>query len=165
MIKKAKRLTEIDSMSYGIDVILVNEDDLISPSFNEFAAFLQPVADHLKLNKEVCIKIVTNDESQFLNSTYRQKDKPTNVLSFPSEIPDFVDSPLLGDLAICVDVVEKEAENQKKTAKDHWAHLTIHGCLHLLGYDHIEDVEAEAMESLEIELLALLGITSPYAIT
>ena len=149
-------------MSYGIDVILVNEDDLSSPSFDEFATFLQPVANHLKLNKEICIKIVTKEESQFLNNTYRQKDKPTNVLSFPSEIPEFVESPLLGDLAICESVVKQEAQEQKKAVNDHWAHLTIHGCLHLLGYDHIEDDEAEAMESLEVEMLAKLGIASPY---
>lgn len=149
-------------MPYGIDVALVNEDDVSSPSFDEFAAFLQPVADHLKLNKEICIKIVTKEESQYLNNTYRQKNKPTNVLSFPSEIPDFVDSPLLGDLAICESVVKKEAQQQNKAVFDHWAHLTIHGCLHLLGFDHIENDEAEAMESLEIMLLTKLGIASPY---
>ncbi|WP_154223716.1 rRNA maturation RNase YbeY [Marinicella rhabdoformis] len=149
-------------MSYAIDVILMNEDDLSSPSFDEFAAFLQPVANYLELNKEICIKIVSAEESQFLNNTYRQKDKPTNVLSFPSEIPDFVGSPLLGDLAICADVVLQEAQEQNKSVKDHWAHLSIHGCLHLLGYDHIEDEEAETMERLEADLLAELSISDPY---
>ena len=149
-------------MSYAIDVVLVNEGDLDSPSFSKLAAFLQPVADHLKLNKEICIKIVDAEESQYLNKVYRGKDKPTNVLSFPSEFPDFVESPLLGDLAICASVVVKEAQTQNKIENHHWAHMTLHGCLHLLGYDHIEDDEAEVMESLEVALLGLLGIANPY---
>ena len=147
-------------MPYAIDVILLNEDDLTSPSFDDFAVFLQPIADHLKLNKEVCIKIVSVDESQYLNNSYRQKDKPTYVLSFPSDIPDFVDSPHLGDLAICADVVSKEAQEQSKMPNDHWAHMTIHGCLHLLGYDHIEEDEAEEMEALDQNDLRQTAIVS-----
>lgn len=149
-------------MTYTVDVILVNEDELNSPSFDQFSAFLQPIADHLKLNKEICIKIVSSEESQLLNNTYRAKDQPTNVLSFPSDIPDFVESPHLGDLAICADVVSKEAKEQKKNTHHHWAHMTLHGCLHLLGYDHIEDDEAELMEALEVTLLKQLGIGDPY---
>ena len=75
-------------MSYAIDVVLVNEGELDSPSFTELASFLKPVADQLELNKEICIKIVETEESQYLNNAYRGKDKPTNVLSFPSEIPE-----------------------------------------------------------------------------
>jgi probable rRNA maturation factor len=92
------------------------------------------------------------------------KDYATNVLSFPADVPDeFLDIPLLGDLVICVAVVEREAAEQGKELEAHWAHLVIHGCLHLLGYDHIDDDEAEEMEALERTLLAELGHPDPYA--
>ncbi|MCB1605300.1 MAG: rRNA maturation RNase YbeY, partial [Xanthomonadales bacterium] len=87
---------------------------------------------------------------------------PTNVLSFPLELPECVESELIGDLAICADVVEKEALEQNKPLLNHWAHMTIHGCLHLLGYDHVDEQEAEEMESLEVKLLAKLNIPNPY---
>ncbi|MEE4244633.1 MAG: rRNA maturation RNase YbeY, partial [Kangiellaceae bacterium] len=99
------------------------------------------------------------------NSQYRQKDKPTNVLSFAADIPNYIESDLLGDLAICAVVVEQEALVQNKKLSDHWAHLTVHGCLHLLGYDHIEDSDAEKMEALEVTALRKLGIDDPYLIT
>jgi probable rRNA maturation factor len=115
---------------------------------------------------EITVRIVDAAESRDLNREYRDKDKPTNVLSFPSEIPDFVlaelDSAPLGDLVICAPVVAAEAVEQGKAAGDHWAHLTVHGVLHLLGHDHIEDAEAEAMEAMEIRALAALGIANPY---
>lgn len=145
-----------------IQLDFINEDNLPVPDADQFQNWLNRIAKKLNISGEVCIKIVDKTESRDLNSTYRQKDKPTNVLSFPSEIPDFVDSNHLGDLAICAPVVEEEALEQNKSINNHWAHLTIHGCLHLLGYDHIEDTEAEAMEALEIELLAELGIENPY---
>ncbi len=145
-----------------IQVDLINEDKLPAPDIDQFQNWLHQVAKKLDTKGEICIKIVDQAESRDLNKTYRQKDKPTNVLSFPSEIPDFVVSTHLGDLAICAPIVEQEARDQNKAIIDHWAHLTIHGCLHLLGYDHIEDTEAEAMEALEIELLDKLGISNPY---
>jgi probable rRNA maturation factor len=105
-------------------------------------------------------------ESQELNHQYRGKNKPTNVLSFPFEIPEHlpegVEIELLGDLIICAPVVEREAQEQNKALLAHWAHMTLHGCLHLLGYDHIEDKEAEEMESLEIEILQKMGFPNPY---
>lgn len=149
-------------MQHQIDVILINEGDIKAPSFGDFAAWLKPLAEYFEINKELCIKIVESRESQQLNQTYRGKDKPTNVLSFPSEIPEFIESPHLGDLAICADVVIKEALEQGKSVQHHWAHLTIHGCLHLLGFDHVEDDEAEAMEATETKLLAQLNIADPY---
>ena len=86
------------------------------------------------------------------------------MLSFPADVPDdLLDIPLLGDLVICVEVVEREAKEQGKALEAHWAHLVIHGCLHLLGYDHIDDDEAEEMETLEQTLLAELGHPDPYA--
>ncbi len=111
---------------------------------------------------ELSIMVVSEQVSQTLNSQYRDKDKPTNVLSFPADIPDFVESPLLGDLVVCAPIVEQEAQQQNKTSYHHWAHMTIHGCLHLLGFDHIEDADAEEMESLEIKVLHELGIDNPY---
>lgn len=141
---------------------LINEDNLAVPDYDQFKIWLDQVAKKLNVSGEICIKIVDETESQYLNNTYRQKDKATNVLSFPAEIPDFVESAHLGDLAVCAPIVEQEAEQQKKAVKNHWAHLVIHGCLHLLGYDHIEEDEAEEMEALEIKLLAELDIGNPY---
>lgn len=154
--------TAKQAMIHQIDVVLINEGEIPAPSFEQFATWLQPLADHLSIDKELCIKIVHREESQFLNNYYRDKNKPTNVLSFPSDLPEYIDSPHLGDLAICADVVEQEAQDQGKASEHHWAHMTIHGCLHLLGYDHIEADEAEVMEALEVELLAQLGMADPY---
>lgn len=111
---------------------------------------------------ELTIRIVDEAESQELNHEYRGKDKPTNVLSFPFEAPAHVPIPLLGDLIICKQVVEREATEQDKTLTAHWAHMIVHGCLHLLGYDHIEDDEAEEMESIERVVIAELGFEDPY---
>ncbi|WP_323845165.1 rRNA maturation RNase YbeY [Microbulbifer magnicolonia] len=112
---------------------------------------------------ELTVRIVDEDESRQLNCQYRGKDKPTNVLSFPAELPEDLDLPLLGDLVICAPVVAQEAEQQRKEPPAHWAHMVVHGTLHLLGYDHIEDADAEVMERLETGLLAGLGFADPYA--
>lgn len=112
---------------------------------------------------EIAIRIVDVAEGQALNRQYRGKDYATNVLSFPAELPPGVNLPLIGDLAICAPVVAREAAEQGKRPRDHWAHLTIHGTLHLLGYDHLEDAEATTMEALETRILAGLGIADPYA--
>ncbi|MFC6632662.1 rRNA maturation RNase YbeY [Microbulbifer taiwanensis] len=112
---------------------------------------------------ELTVRIVDEDESRQLNSQYRGKDSPTNVLSFPAELPDDLDLPLLGDLVICAPVVAQETEEQHKALPAHWAHMVVHGTLHLLGYDHIEDSDAEVMEKLETGLLAGLGFADPYA--
>lgn len=111
---------------------------------------------------ELSIKIVDEREGAELNQRYRGKTGPTNILSFGIELPAELKSPLLGDLVICGPVVLKEAHEQNKPATHHWAHLVIHGCLHLLGFDHGEESAAEEMESLEITLLANLGIKNPY---
>ncbi len=111
---------------------------------------------------ELTIRIVDEAESQELNFEYRGKDKPTNVLSFPFEAPAHVPIPLLGDLVVCKQVVEREAIEQGKTLTAHWAHMIVHGCLHLLGYDHIEDEEAEEMEGIERVVMADLGFDNPY---
>lgn len=111
---------------------------------------------------ELTVRLVNSDESQQLNNQYRMKDKPTNVLSFPFEVPEGMELNLLGDLVICASVVEQEAKVQNKGLFDHWAHMVIHGCLHLLGYDHINDTDAEEMEALEVKILAKLSISNPY---
>ncbi|HCR4095248.1 TPA: rRNA maturation RNase YbeY [Providencia rettgeri] len=150
----------------GIDIILdlqiacENPDGL--PSEALFERWLAAVLPKFQAQSEVTIRIVDEAESHHLNLTYRGKDKPTNVLSFPFEVPPEIELPLLGDLIICRQVVEQEAIEQQKSAEEHWAHMVIHGCLHLLGYDHIEDDEAEEMESLETEILAELGYDDPY---
>ena len=120
-------------------------------------------------DSELTIRIVDEAEGRDLNRDYRGKDYATNVLSFPADPPEgpdgepLLDIPLLGDLVICAQVVEREAAEQGKSPQAHWAHLVIHGCLHLLGYDHLEDAEAEEMEGLERQLLAELGHPDPYA--
>lgn len=111
---------------------------------------------------EVTIRIVGAEESQALNHRYRGRDCPTNVLSFPFEAPAGITVPLVGDLVICAPVVESEARAQNKTLAAHWAHMVVHGMLHLQGFDHIEDEDAEAMEALEVRLLAQLGFGNPY---
>ena len=111
---------------------------------------------------EVTVRLVDEAESRELNLTYRGKDKPTNVLSFPFEAPPGMELPLLGDLVICRQVVEAEAVEQHKPLMAHWAHMVVHGSLHLLGYDHIEDEDAALMEGIETRTLATLGIADPY---
>ena len=121
-------------------------------------AAVQPQSDQV----EMTVRIVDEAESHALNLNYRGKDRPTNVLSFPFECPDEVELPLLGDLVICRQVVEREAQEQDKPLMAHWAHMVVHGSLHLLGYDHIEDDEAEEMESLETQIMIGLGFADPY---
>lgn len=108
------------------------------------------------------LQIVSSDEMQVLNRDYRGKDKPTNVLSFPMDLPEEIGLNILGDLALCDEVIEMEAQQQSKTAAAHWAHMVVHGMLHLQGYDHIEDDEAEVMEAKEIEIMKNLGFENPY---
>lgn len=111
---------------------------------------------------EIAIRIMGEREMATLNRQYRQRDCSTNVLSFPTDFPAGVDLPLLGDIAICAPVVLREAREQGKPTDSHWAHMTIHGCLHLLGYDHIGMRDAARMEMLETRILAALGIPCPY---
>ena len=112
---------------------------------------------------EMTVRVVGLTEGTALNQTYRRRGGPTNVLSFPIENPAETDPPLLGDVVICAPVVKREAGEQHKTPLAHWAHMTVHGALHLLGYDHEEAEEAEVMERLERDILAGLGYPDPYA--
>ncbi|MDN6856160.1 rRNA maturation RNase YbeY [Pseudomonas sp. CAN2814] len=134
------------------------------PSEAQFRKWCELALRQRQNDSELTIRLVDEPEGRELNKTWRHKDYATNVLSFPADVPDeLLDIPLLGDLVICAPVVTREAAEQGKSAEAHWAHLVIHGCLHLLGYDHIEDAEAEEMEGLERELLAELGHPDPYA--
>nr|WP_288498853.1 rRNA maturation RNase YbeY [uncultured Pseudomonas sp.] len=134
------------------------------PAEADFQAWCAIALRQRSADSELTIRLVDEEEGRELNRTWRGKDYATNVLSFPADVPDeLLDIPLLGDLVICVPVVEREAVEQGKTLEAHWAHLVIHGCLHLLGYDHIEDGEADEMEGLERILLAELGHPDPYA--
>lgn len=138
----------------------VKPDNLPTPA--QFETWVRVALGDTMDEAELTIRIVDARESQQLNHDYRGKDKPTNVLSFPFEAPPGIELPLLGDLVICASVVENEALEQQKALEAHWAHMVVHGCLHLLGYDHIEDAEAEEMESLETTLITGLGFPDPY---
>ena len=115
---------------------------------------------------EMTLRLIDAEESQALNRDYRGKDAPTNVLSFPFEMPEGLELPgdelILGDIALCADVIAREAIEQGKPAAHHWAHMVVHGMLHLLGYDHVADDDAADMEALEVTILAGLGIPDPY---
>lgn len=111
---------------------------------------------------EVSIRLVDSEEMAGLNRTYRDKSGPTNVLSFPAGLPEDLELPLLGDIVICAPVVRSEAANQGKDPTAHWAHMTIHGILHLLGYDHLQEEDAADMEALETAILAQLDYANPY---
>lgn len=135
-----------------------------APGDEDFRRWCELALRQRSADSELTIRLVDEAEGRELNHTWRQKDYATNVLSFPADVPDeLLDIPLLGDLVICVPVVAREAAEQGKPQEAHWAHLVIHGCLHLLGYDHIDDAEADEMETLERQLLAELGHPDPYA--
>jgi len=108
------------------------------------------------------LRLVDAAEGAALNEAYRRASGPTNVLSFPFETPPGMRTRLLGDVVICTPVVEREAHEQGKAPPAHWAHMVVHGVLHLRGYDHLTDVDASAMEALETEILGRLGYPDPY---
>ncbi|UHQ56425.1 MULTISPECIES: rRNA maturation RNase YbeY [Microbulbifer] len=132
------------------------------PSDGQIAEWASTALRDHRDEAELSVRIVDEAESRELNRQYRGKDKPTNVLSFPADLPADIAVPLLGDLVICAPVVAAEAEQQHKALPAHWAHMVVHGTLHLLGYDHIDDAEAEIMETLETRLLGELGFPDPY---
>ena len=137
-----------------------------TPGDDQFRLWLDAIPAKQDQQYVLGIRIVDAEEAQRFNRDYRNRDYATNVLSFPADLPeglpDEIKRTQLGDLLICAPVVEREALEQNRPAADHWAHLTIHGILHLLGYDHELPGEAAAMESMETEILASLGISDPY---
>ena len=149
-----------------IDLQLASEHNHC-PSASQLNLWVDAAIEKTKqviAESELTIRIVDQAESKELNKQYRGKDTPTNVLSFPFEAPPQIELNLLGDLVICAPIVAKEAHEQQKSELSHWAHMVVHGTLHLQGYDHIDDKEAEEMENLEIEILNSLGFTNPYLV-
>jgi probable rRNA maturation factor len=144
-------------------VVIQNSINDVSVNEQNLKETLQQVMVDLgKGESELLIRIVDKDEIQDLNKTYRAKDQTTNVLSFPSDLPIEIDEAILGDVVICTNVVADEAKAQNKTFNHHLIHMAIHGTLHLLGYDHIDEKEALIMEGLEIKILEKIEIANPY---
>jgi probable rRNA maturation factor len=136
------------------------------PEEGDIRSWINTALSHCEPQKkeaEVSVRLIDEAEMTKLNSTYRNKAGTTNVLSFPSDLPEDIGVPMLGDIVICAPVVRGEAQTQGKTLTAHWAHMTVHGTLHLLGYDHIIDKEALVMETLETEILKILNYPCPYA--
>lgn len=132
------------------------------PDQQQIQLWVDTALDGYDQDTEIVVRIVNEQESAELNEQYRHKSGPTNILSFPVDLPEGVELDLLGDLVICAPVLEKEALEQNKLLAHHWAHIIVHGVLHLLGYDHIDDNEAELMENKEIAILNKLHINNPY---
>lgn len=150
-------------MSIRVDVqIAVASGDHQLPTAKQFRQWVEQALRGRRDKGELTIRIVDAGESAQLNATYRHKSGPTNVLSFPCEAAVPMRTPLLGDLVICAEVVEREAQQQHKTLESHWAHMVIHGTLHLLGFDHLTEAEAQEMEGLEVNLLQQMGYANPY---
>ncbi|MCL1073726.1 rRNA maturation RNase YbeY [Shewanella dokdonensis] len=149
------------SLELTLDLQIASESTQL-PAEADFLRWATTALDGRLDEAEMTIRLVDEAESHQLNMDYRGKDKPTNVLSFPFEAPPGIELPLIGDLVICAPVVENEAQEQHKPLEAHWAHMVVHGCLHLLGYDHIDDAEAEEMEAIETELIESLGFSDPY---
>ncbi|MFC3907698.1 rRNA maturation RNase YbeY [Legionella dresdenensis] len=150
-------------MNHYIDLQLACDKPL-PVSEAQLMQWASAALDQYGKEAEITLRIVEPGEITELNHAYREKNKATNVLAFPSALPDNIelDFPLLGDVIVCPDVLEQEYLEQGKTAEAHWAHIVIHGVLHLLGYDHIEEKDAKVMEALETSLLAGFGIADPY---
>lgn len=148
-------------MAITLDLQLASDAPAI-PDSKQFQLWLEAALLPFVEEAEVTVRVVDEAESQQLNHSYRGKEKPTNVLSFPFQCPPGIEMSLLGDLVICAPVVASEAQEQSKTTDAHWAHMVVHGCLHLLGFDHIKDDEAEQMEAEEIQILQQLGFANPY---
>ncbi|MBL4826953.1 MAG: rRNA maturation RNase YbeY [Spongiibacteraceae bacterium] len=149
-------------MNLSLD-IQIADDDSDHPPPAEFERWIKAAIGDRLSEAQLSLRIVTKQEITTLNATYRGQTKTTNVLSFPAQLPDYIPVPLLGDLVICSAVVENEAKEQNKSSPSHWAHMVIHGTLHLLGYDHIDEGDAEIMENLEIDILNSLDIANPYS--
>ncbi len=147
-------------MSLELDVQYAIQMEAL-PALDQFRAWAEMAVGN-QAGVELVIRVVDTDEGAELNHRYRGKQGPTNVLSFPFEVPPGVDSTMLGDLVICAPVVMQEAEEQGKPPLDHWAHMVVHGVLHLQGYDHQSDEQTEAMEGLETNIMKKLGYADPY---
>lgn len=150
------------TMALAVEVQRVLDDDTV-PSSKQLTAWARATwqdADPVKA--EIVVRVTDEDESRQLNHDFRGKDKSTNVLSFPYDPVPELDLHHIGDLVICAPVVEREAHEQSKTVEAHWAHMVVHGMLHLQGFDHENDEDAVRMEARETEILTGLGYPAPY---
>ena len=152
----------VNTDSIAVEVQVASEAEGI-PLQQQFEDWVDAVISETDTPVELVIRIVDEDESRALNSQFRSKDKPTNVLSFPFEPPPGLGLNHLGDLVVCAPVVQREAVEQHKPVTAHWAHMVVHGVLHLQGYDHQDEQEASVMEAKEIDILGRLGYPNPYA--
>jgi len=157
-------------MNVTIELFNASSDDVLPPeqdfqlwTTTAMAAVAGEASSDLPDSSELSIRLINEAESASLNESYRQKSGPTNILSFPFTGVNGSDISLLGDIAICAPLVKKEAAEQDKSEEAHWAHLTIHGVLHLNGYDHEDPASAEEMEALEIRIMNTLGYDDPYS--
>ncbi|MGB5249179.1 MAG: rRNA maturation RNase YbeY [Gammaproteobacteria bacterium] len=148
-------------MSVNAEIQVLCDGDSI-PDADLFQRWVEAAVGNQRQQAEVTIRVVDAEESRQLNQHYRDRDSATNVLAFPLDVPDFVDETSLGDLVICRPVVEREAREQGKPVQAHWAHMVVHGTLHLLGHDHQDPDQASAMEALEVQILGSLGYPDPY---
>ncbi len=138
-------------------------EHVLIPTNDEFQLWIEKALAGYSKDAEIVIRVVNSEEISLLNKQYRYKKGPTNILSFPFDVPDVVEGiSLLGDLVVCASVLEKEAREQQIVLKDHWAHIIVHGIFHLLGYDHINESDALEMEAKEIIILQQLNIDNPY---
>ena len=144
-----------------IDIQIASQSKKI-PAQEQFQYWVDAILTNSTENSEIVIRIVDEPEMIQFNEQYRNKKGSTNILSFPFDMPVGIKSDLLGDLLVCAPIVEKEALLQNKALEHHWSHMIIHGVLHLLGYDHIDNDEAEEMEALEINILQTVNIENPY---
>ncbi|HEX7046437.1 MAG TPA: rRNA maturation RNase YbeY [Gammaproteobacteria bacterium] len=150
-------------MTLQLDLQVASEADGV-PDSTDFSRWAAAALEGRGPSRgaELAIRVVDEAEGRTLNRDYRDRDYATNVLSFRAELPEDLGLQLLGDLVICAPVVAREAAEQGKPELAHWAHLTVHGCLHLLGFDHEADAEAEIMEALETQIMGRLGYPDPY---
>ncbi len=157
-------MTTIDD-NVEVQIALTPERALYLPQQTDIQGWVNGVLKTLDKSGSICVRIVERMESEALNLQYRGRPRPTNVLSFPAEqpagIPDTVETSL-GDIAVCASIVDEEARQQNKDPASHWAHMIVHGVLHLLGYDHQNHREADVMEALEVKILEGFGISNPY---
>lgn len=169
-VNEVVEASEIIALNEAADIFVEVQrltDSVTTPDDQEFERWVSVALAGKRQQADVVIRIVDREEARQFNLQYRQKDYATNVLSFPAELPEGIPAnvagSVLGDLLICAPVVAEEAKSQGKQELDHWAHLSVHGVLHLLGYDHEVESEAAVMESLEVEILKELGVSDPYS--
>jgi probable rRNA maturation factor len=159
--RSARRMT---SGPEAPEFLQIASDNAFIPGANIFIKWFKYISQVIVINQNnITVRIVDRTEAHALNKQFRGKDYATNVLSFPSDIPQDIESDYLGDIVICAAVVEQEAIAQNKTMDAHWAHMLVHGILHLKGYDHIQTAQAEEMEGLETAILSEIGYADPYA--